>query len=261
MPYVSPSLTTIVNSVKKAANPLGRDFNELEHLQNSVHGGDMFAMRSYERVRNILREELAKFKPNYAFVCEKNDAIPPHGNYFMINAIDGYNNFAHGNANFAISVAMIENNTIVSGVVYNPIRDEMFFAEKGSGAFKEGFRSHERIRIAGGKDVARALIGCGSDADFIGKAFALSSNVTISGTAALDLAYVAAGKLDIALLTNAEATALAAGILLVKEAGGYIFAIGQTDTRSENLRQALFGGNIFACNEAMRQKIAEIVAK
>ena len=260
MPYISPNLTTIVNAVKKAANPLGRDFNELEHLQNSVHGGDMFAARSYERVCNILREELAKFKPNYVFVCEK-EVIPTKGNYFLVSAISGLNNFAHGNANFAISVAMIENNVITSAVVYNPIHDEMFFAERGGGAFKEGFRSHERIRISGCKDSSHALIGSSADSAILAKALALSTKVVISGTAALDLAYVAAGKLDIAVVTNADAAALAAGILLVKEAGGYVFAIGQTDTRSENINQAMLNGNMFACNELLRQRVAETMAK
>lgn len=256
MAYLSPALTLMAAAAKKAAVALARDFNELEHLQTSVHNDGSFAARSYEKAKRVLCEELAKFKPDYAFVCEKTDAVPASGNYFAVNAIDGLENFAHGNAKFAIVLALVENNQPVDAVVYNPISDELFFAEKGTGAFKEGFRSHERLRVAGRKTADKALVGCTASLPLLQKALAFSSHVVISGSSALDLAYVAAGKLDLAAVQAAAVNTLAAALLLVKEAGGYVAALGQTDVRSEDLPAVLYGGNLLACNEALRQKAA-----
>ena len=260
MAYLSPTLTLLIAAVKKASTAVARDFNELEHLQSSVHGNSGFASRSVEKAKNILREELAKLKPNYAFISDAADSLPANGNYFAVCAIDGIANFMHGNNKFALSVAMVSENAVVAAVVYNPIADEMFFAEKGTGAFKEGFRSHERLRVAGTKNISGALLNCTADADILHKAFALSTNVRISGVTALDLAYVAAGKTDAVIATAVPTNALAAGLLLVKEAGGYIVEIGQTDVRSEDLGKVLTGGNLIATNEALRQKIAETMA-
>ena len=260
MAYISPVLSAISGAVKKASVALTRDFNELEHLQNSVHGDNGFAARSLQKVSGVLQNELAKFKPDYAFVISSQGTIPANGNCFLISPIDGYANFAHGKAGFSISVAMMENHVVSACVVFAPIYDEMFFAERGSGAFKEGFRSHERLRVAGNKQTEKALIACNADADLWQKVYKISPNILISGCVALDLAYLAAGKTDAVIAVNNSPATLAAGILLVKESGGYVFAIGETDTRSENLNKVLFGGNIVATNEAMKQKIAEMTA-
>ena len=260
MAYLSPTLTLLIAAVKKASTAVARDFNELEHLQSSVHSNSGFASRSVEKAKNILREELLKLKPNYAFISEATDSLPTSGNYFAVCAIDGIANFMHGNNKFALSVAMVSENGVVASVVYNPIADEMFFAEKGTGAFKEGFRSHERLRVAGTKNVSGALLNCTADTDTLRKAFELSSNLRISGTTALDLAYVAAGKTDAVIASGVPSNVLAAGLLLVKEAGGYIVEIGQTDVRSEDLGKVLSNGNLIATNEALRQKIAETMA-
>jgi len=260
MAYLSPSLTLLIAAVKKASTAVARDFNELEHLQTSVHNNATFAERSAEKAKTILREELAKLKPNYAFVASASDSLPQNGNYFAVCAIDGIENFTHGNNKFALSVAMITENVITAAVVYNPILDEMFFAEKGNGAFKEGFRSHERLRVAGTKTAQNALLNCTANADLLQKAMNLSSNVRISGSVATDLAYLAAGKTDAVIAAEVPTNVLAAGMLLVKEAGGYIVSIGQTDVRSEDLNKVLLEGNIIAANEALRQKIADITA-
>lgn len=260
MAYISPTLTLMIGAVKKAAAALGRDFNELEHLQNSVHGDNSFAQRSYEKVQKILREELGKIKAN-SVVFAAQDALPANGSFFAVSPLDGFANFAHGNATFAISVALLENNNVVGAVIYSPISDELFFAEKGSGAFKEGFRSHERLRIAACKNADKAVIYANAEPKAVQSAMSVSSNPRISGTSALDLAYVAAGKADAMIAAGSDLGTLAAGALLVKEAGGYIFALGETDVRSENLQKALFGGSIFATNEALKQKIADAIAK
>ena len=260
MAYISTTLTAIANAIKKASVALSRDFNELEHLQ-SGHNDGRFAQRSYEKVEKTLQEELAKLKPTYAFVSKKDDVIPADGNYFLVTPIDGFANFAHGNGSFAVSVAMVENNVVVDAVVYNPVYDELFFAEKGCGAFKEGFRSHERLRVAGTKMTEQALIGCGTSAELFRKSLSLSKNVLVKGTSSLDLAYLAAGKLDIVVSADNLPQTIAAGMLLVKESGGYIVSLGETDVRSEDFAKVLFGGALIATNEALRQKAANTLAK
>lgn len=260
MAYISTALTAMANAVKKASIALSRDFNELEHLQ-SGHNDGRFAQRSYEKVEKTLKEELAKLKPAYAFISKKEDTIPASGNYFFVAPIDGYANFAHGNGNFAVSVAMVENSVVVDAVIYSPVYDELFFAEKGCGAFKEGFRSHERLRVAGAKIAEQALIGSGADAELFRKALSLSKNVQVKGVNSLDLAYLAAGKLDIVASADNLPQTIAAGMLLVKEAGGYIVALGETDVRSEDFAKVLFGGALIASNEALRKKAADTFAK
>ena len=261
MAYISPTLTLIIGAVKKTASALGRDFNELEHLQNSVHPDKGFAQHSYEKVQKILREELSKIKAGLPIVTSNKETASATGSYFAVCPIDGFANFAHGNADFAVSVALIEENKVMSAAVYSPITDEMFFAEKGCGAFKEGFRNHERLRVASCKNADKALFACSADSKIINNTLNLTRNLRISGVSSLDLAYLAAGKIDAAAVTTAHISEIAAGVLLVKEAGGYVFEIGQTDVRSENLDKTLASGNLFATNEALKQKIADVLAK
>lgn len=261
MPYISPTLTLTVGAVKKATAAMMRDFNELEHLQTSVHYDGSFATRSYEKTVRILKEELSKIKGGYPVVVDGKEALPASGTYFSVSPLDGFANFAHADAHFAVSVALLENNTVVDAVVYSPVTDELFFAEKGCGAFKEGFRNHERLRVAATKIADKALILCNTKGNALNSALAVSANLRVSGSVALDLAYVAAGKADAAIVADCAPNELSAGILLVKEAGGYVFAIGQQDVRSEDLNKALLGGSIFATNEALKQKIADAAAK
>jgi myo-inositol-1(or 4)-monophosphatase len=261
MPYISPTLTLMVGAVKKVTAALTRDFNEIEHLQTSVHYDGSFAVRSHEKAVRILGEELSKIKGGYPVVMSAKDAVPASGSYFAVSPLNGFANFAHGNAQFAVSVALVENNVVTDAVVYSPVSDELFFAEKGCGAFKEGFRNHERLRVAATKSADKAIILCNATHKALDSALSLSANVRVSGAVALDLAHLAAGKADAVIADDCEHSALSAGILLVKESGGYVFAIGQQDVRSENLSKAMLGGSIFATNEALRQKIADATAK
>ena len=198
---------------------MSRDYKELEKLQ-SGHNDGRFAHRYYEKIKKTLKEELAKLKPTYAFISKKEDVIPASGNYFLVAPIDGYANFAHGNGSFAVSVAMVENSVVVDAVIYSPVYDELFFAEKGCGAFKEGFRSHERMRVAGTKVAEQALIGCSANAELFRKSLGLSKNVLVKGANSLDLAYLAAGKLDIVVSADNLPQTIAAGMLVLKEASG-----------------------------------------
>ena len=260
MAYISPMLTNIVTAVKKASVNLNRDFSEIERLQNSVKGSLDFTKIAFDKVEKGIRIELAKVLPALP-VMLINDKKPKEGMYLCVSALEGIANFAHGNADFAVSVALIEHNIVTAAVVYSPISDELFFAEKGSGAFKEGFRNHERLRVAGVKNIDKALLACNADINVLQKAVELSPNVSINGSVALSLAYVAAGKLDAVIANKSYFAELAAGILLVKEAGGYVFSYGQTDIRSEDLNRVLQSGSIVATNEALKQKLASEMAK
>lgn len=144
MSYLSPTLTLLVGAVKKATASLDRDFNEIEKLQSSVRGYQNFVSRSFERVAQTLKGELSRVRPDAVFV----DGKPPlsRGCCFMVNPIDGMGNFVRGIPVFATTVAYCENGEVKASVVYNRASDELYFAEKGSGAYKEGFRNHERLR-------------------------------------------------------------------------------------------------------------------
>lgn len=261
MAYLSPVLNALANAAKKASVGLLRDFNELEHLQNSLRNDGGFALRSRQKSEKILREELAKFRPTYSFITTENNNIPASGNFFAISAIDGYANFAHGNGSFAISIALIEKNTVVAGVIYAPVYDELYFAEKGNGAFKEGFRNIERIRVASQKNIDKALLSSNADLSVMQKVINLTQNIIITGCVSLDLAHMACGKTDIVVHSSCRPAEVSAGILLVKEAGGHIYAIGETDVRSENLQKVLLSSSVIAANEPLSEKIAGALAK
>lgn len=265
MAYISPMLTNIVTAVKKASVNLNRDFSEIEHLQNSVKGSLDFTKIAFDKIEKGLKNELAKTLPQIP-VALINDKTPKEGMFLSVSGIEGLANFAHGNPEFAISCALMNGQTVLAGVVYNPARDELFFAEKGKGAFKEGFRSHERLRVAAKQELDGALIAVkpsANDTEFsaklINNALALCHDVRVSGSVALDLAYVAAGKLDAIIAPESSLASISAGILLVKEAGGMALDIAQKDTRTEDLPTVFNSGNLIAVSFNLSQKIAKIL--
>lgn len=156
MSYLSPSLTLLINAVKKASGSLNRDFSEIEQLQSSVKGYKEFVVASYTKVSKALQVELGKIHPDYALVSEAEKLGAR--NCYIVSPIDGLSNFAHGIPHFAVSVAVYENNTVTASVVYNPATDCLYFAEKGKGAYKEGFRNHERLRVSSRRDLKEALV-------------------------------------------------------------------------------------------------------
>lgn len=265
MAYISPMLTNIVTAVKKASVNLNRDFSEIERLQNSIKGSLDFTRIAFDKIQKGLKAELAKVLPALPVVLF-NEKAPKDGMYLAVSGIEGLANFAHGNPEFAISAALMNGQTILCGAVYNPARDELFFAEKGKGAFKEGFRSHERLRVAAKQELDGALIAVKPDvenveqsAKIINNVLALSHDVRISGCVALDLAYVAAGKLDAVIAPRLMLASMAAGILLVKEAGGMALELEQADMRTEELASVLNSGNLAAVSFNLSQKIAKVL--
>ena len=260
--YLSPRMTLLINAVKKAAASMDRDFNEIEQLQSSVKGFREFVLGAYGKVNKSLQIELGKIHPDYPLVDEV-AKLPAQGGCFLVSSLDGLVNFAHGIPHFAVSVAVYENAEIVCGVVYNPALDNLYFAEKGKGAFKEGYRNHERLRVSARKDMSEALISTlvsynksAVEYDRIqNRIVSACDNVRVSGSCALDLAYVASGKLDAHVSLGNRLADFAAGLLLVKEAGGYIYDINQPDIRSENLKLVIGSGNLIAANAELGKKV------
>ena len=267
MSYLSPFMTLLINAVKKAASPLNRDFSEIEQLQSSVKSCKDFVVSAYGKVDRTLRAELGRIKPSYPIAV---DGQPrPKGAYFIVAPIDGLSNFAHGIPQFAISVAVFENGAVTAAIVYNPASDELFFAEKGKGAYKEGFRNHERLRVSARKDFSDALIATlvnyKSDvSEYVrlhDKLIGAADNVRIQGAVSLDLAYVAAGRFDAAVSLGNKFAEIAAGLLLVKEAGGYVLEMNQPDIRTENLDMVLESGSLIATNAELSKKVYDLIHK
>ena len=264
MAYISPMLTNIVTAVKKASINLNRDFSEIERLQNSIKGSLDFTKIAFDKVQKGIKIEFSKIMPTVPVVLA-NEKAPKEGMFLLVSAVEGLANFAHGNPDFAISVALINNQTILAGVVYNPARDELYFAEKGKGAYKEGFRSHERLRVSAKQELEGSLIAikpCDDvelTAKLVNGALMYCKDVRVSGATALDLAYVASGKLDGVFAPSSMLASIAAGIVLVKEAGGMVLDIEQADTRTEDLPMLLNSGNLMAVNFNLSQKIAKIL--
>ncbi len=267
MSYISPALNFIITAVKKAGNGLTRDFSEIEKLQSSVKATRDFALSAVNRVEKTLRLELAKAKPNFAFA---EDGKPqPAGPHFIVSGMDGILNFAHGVPYFSISVATVENGVLTSGIVYNPATDELFFAEKGNGAYKEGFRNHERLRVSSRKETTECIVATETsyrekEEEYFAlqnKIFPAFSAVRVMGASSLDLAYVASGKADAAVSLGNSLSSMAAGLLLVKEAGGYVYEANQKDIRSEDVAAILRSGNLIAANANIAGKVHEIINK
>ena len=251
MSYISANLNMLTTVAKKVSGGLARDFNELEKLQTSVKGHAEFTKAAIERTLKNLRAELQKARPQMPVVTIGEKAL--EGAYFLVSALDGELNFVHSIPHFSVSIAEIIDGQVVAGVIYNPATSDMYFAEKGNGAFKEGYRNHERMRVSARKDLSQALISAGDS---------YSANVAGTrkfGAVSLDLANLAAGKLDGVISFDNDSASVAAGILLVKEAGGQIFAKEQKDIRSADLEKVLAGGNIVASNSELGKKLFDLV--
>ena len=205
----------MIKASEKASKVLIRDFGEIEKLQVSKKGPSDFVTNSDLKVEKIIIEELKKARPNYSIISEENgiENNKDKNNTWIIDPIDGTINFLHGIPHFAISIALKSNDEIVSGLIFDPIKNEMFFAEKGGGAF---FNNH-RVRVSKKNELNNCLFVTGGkikqEPDF---------SYRKSGCAALDMAYVAAGRYDGYFQHDLNLWDIAAGIVLVKEAGGII---------------------------------------
>lgn len=266
MSYLSPLLTMMVNAVKKATSSLDRDFSEIERLQSSVRPYQNFVTNSYNKVAQNLRIELSKVKPDAPFFEKDVAVLPSKGSCFLVTPIDGLSNFSRGIALFATTVAYCENGEVRASVIYNRASDELFFAEKGNGAYKEGFRNHERLRVSANKEEAFALvteqIGYAPSSAEFSQAYNRTSVVASSGrtlgAVSVAMAYAASGKADIALSLGNGLNSVVAGLLLVKEAGGYVYNLDAKEIAPEKLEQILVSSNLAATNNNMESLVRKL---
>ncbi|AZO65691.1 MAG: inositol monophosphatase [Mesorhizobium sp.] len=258
----SAILNVMVQAAMKAGRSLSRDFGEVQNLQVSMKGPGDYVSQADRKAEDILFTELSKARPGYAFLMEERGLIEgDDGQHrWIVDPLDGTTNFLHGIPMFAISIALERQGQIVAGVVYNPAMDELYTAERGGGAFM----NDRRLRVAGRTKLIDTVIGCGvphlgrgQHGNFLVElrnVMAEVSGVRRLGSASLDLAYVAAGRMDGFWETGLSAWDVAAGILLIREAGGFIsdFAGGQN---------MLDGGSVVAGNEIIQRALLKTVRK
>jgi myo-inositol-1(or 4)-monophosphatase len=245
----SPVMTVMTAAVRKAARAVQRDYGELALLQVSQKAPGDYVTAADKRCDKILREELSKARPGYSFLTEETGVVkgtdPDHR--FIIDPIDGTTNFMHAVPFFAITIALERKDELIAAITYNPVSDEMFMAEKGGGAFL----NNKRLRVAQRRDIHESLVSYevphrgGKDLPLSRAEISIMQGKVVgirgTGSAALSLAYVAAGRFDAAVVRNVNKWDVAAGILLVREAGGFA-----ADPDSE--RSPMETGNILAAN-------------
>ncbi|MDC3082263.1 inositol monophosphatase [Candidatus Pelagibacter sp.] len=239
MNSISPNLNIMIKACEKASKVIIRDFGEVENLQVSKKGPRDFVTKTDKRVEEILIEELMKTKKNYSFLTEESGKIENQDKdkIWIIDPIDGTTNFLHGIPHFAISIALKINNELHSGLVFDPIKNEIYYAEKDNGAFF----NNQRIRVSKKNNLEDCLFS----SDSTGIKFIFPDlNMRNSGCAALDLAYVGSGRLDGYFHNKINMWDIAAGILIVKEAGGTLNDISKYNDESINIRAA--SSNIFS---------------
>ena len=229
MNSISPNLNIMIKACEKASKVIIRDFGEVENLQVSKKGPRDFVTITDGRVEKILIEELEKNKKNFSFITEESGIISnkDKDSFWIIDPIDGTTNFLHGIPHFAISVALKFKNEIVSGIVFDPIKNEMFYAEKNNGSFF----NNQRIRVSKKNDIDDCLFATSHKG-----AKYTQMNVRCTGCAALDLAYVGCGRFDGSFYNKINIWDIAAGVLLVQEAGGKINDINKFEMNNINLR-------------------------
>ena len=258
----SPQINLISKACMKASRSLIRDFGEIENLQVSSKGPGDFVTSADKRTEKILIEELQKAHPEYGFITEETGIINKSNtkNRWIIDPIDGTFNFMNGIPQFAISIGYEEENEIKCGVIFNPILNEMFCAEKGSGAYL----NNSRIRVSKRNKIKESLLvtggpkGASKIKDKIFKEYINisnnASNVRKFGSAALDMAYVACGRFDGYWQREINYWDIAAGVIILKEAGGFV------DFFEEDKNLPL-KKNIIASNSFIHEELKDLINK
>ena len=256
----SALVNVMAGAALKAARGLIRDFGEVEQLQVSVKGPSDFVSSADLKAEKILKAELTKARPGYGFLLEESGASAGSDTHhrWIIDPLDGTTNFLHGIPHWAISIALERDGEIVAGLVYEPLRDEVFWAEKGTGAFV----NDRRLRVSARRNLAESVIGTGIPFREHGEhqrylrtlaaVMAATSGVRRQGSAALDLAYVAAGRFDGFWEFGLQLWDIAAGILLVREAGGYVSDLSGGHAMLET-------GDVLAANDHLHLPLARLL--
>ena len=260
MAHESALLHVMIGAARKAARGLVRDFGEVENLQVSRKGPADFVSAADHKAERIVCGELRKARPRYGILSEESGLTEgaDTSNRWIVDPLDGTTNFLHGLPHFAISIGLERDAELIAGVVYAPVLDQMFVTEKGKGARLNG----NRLRVSGRRQMADALFATGipflGTRDHerflreLGAVMAVSAGVRRFGSASLDLAYVAAGRFEGFWETGLSPWDMAAGIVLVREAGGYVSEIGGGTEMMSN-------GNILAANDSLHAALGQVL--
>ncbi|ESW95202.1 inositol monophosphatase [Mesorhizobium sp. LSJC268A00] len=252
----------MVQAAMKAGRSLSRDFGEVQNLQVSMKGPGDYVSQADRKAEDILFAELSKARPGYAFLMEERGMIAGDDDQhrWIVDPLDGTTNFLHGIPIFSISIALERQGQLVAAVIYNPAMDELYTAERGGGAFM----NDRRLRVAGRSKLTDCVIGCGvphlgrgQHGNFLVElrnVMAEVSGVRRLGSAALDLAYVAAGRMDGFWETGLSAWDIAAGLLLIREAGGFV-------SDMDGGQDMLEAGSLVAGNEVIQRALLKAVKK
>ncbi|WP_039901899.1 inositol monophosphatase family protein [Methylobacterium sp. GXF4] len=258
----SPLMTVMVDAVRKAARGLRRDFGEVENLQVSRKGPGDFVSAADRKAEETLRDALMKARPGYSLVLEENGIIEgtDKSHTWHVDPLDGTSNFLHGVPHFAISIGLEREGQIVAGVIFDPIKDELFVAERGKGAYL----NNRRLRVSGRQDMADALVGYGTPylgrgshprlLRELGAVMAVAGGTRRMGSAALDLAYVACGRLDGYWERDLQTYDFAAGVILVRESGGYV-------TSADGAAEPLAARSVACGNEVLHRELLALLKK
>jgi len=261
MAITTPLMNVMIGAARKAAKILTRDFGELEHLQASRKGPADFVTQTDLRAERALRDELSRTRPHYGFVMEEGGVVegPDKTHRWFIDPLDGTTNFIHGVPHFAISIGLEREGQLVAGLVYNPIRDEMFTAEKGQGAWL----NDRRLRVSTRRELNIALVATGipylgrpGHDEFLSelpRVMGQVAGVRRFGAAALDLCFVAAGRFDAFWERGLSPWDVAAGIVILREAGGTVSDLNGGDAYLE-------GGHILASNSTLHPALLKCIS-
>ncbi|MEO1042111.1 MAG: inositol monophosphatase family protein [Pseudomonadota bacterium] len=257
MPHVSPLLNVMISAARDAAKHLRRDYFELENLQVMRKGAADFVTKADLAAEEAIRYSLTKARPKFGLIMEESGVIEgtDNSNRFIVDPLDGTTNFMHGMPQFCISIGLERDREPFAGVIYAPVLDELYYAEKGFGAFM----NDTRLRVSGREDPSEALVGCGfpfkgrpgrqeslEEAD---RVLSETAGVRRFGSAAYDLCMTASGKLDGYWERGLNPWDITAGIVLVREAGG------EVSTIDENAGRPHLEGQLLASNQVLHRQL------
>jgi myo-inositol-1(or 4)-monophosphatase len=258
----SATINVMVKAARRAGRSLKRDLGEIEHLQVSLKGPANFVSLADKRAEEILYQDLAKARPGYGFIGEEGGTREgtDKSHTWIVDPLDGTTNFLHGIPQFAISIGLVREGTVIAGVIYNPANDELYIAERGKGAFL----NDQRLRVAGRRQLNECVVACGlphigrgDHEEFRREMIAIQDRVAglrRFGAASLDLAFVAAGRLDGYWERNLQSWDIAAGMLMVREAGGTVSGVLGND-------DPLLTGHVVCGNEFVHGELIKILKR
>ena len=262
MPNYSATLNVMIKAARKAARSLLKDFGEVEHLQAATKSPGDFVSKADLRAEKIIREELEQARPYYGWVGEESEEVigKDPTRRWIVDPLDGTSNFLHGIPHWAISIALEHKKEVVIGVIYDPIKDECYVAEKGNGAWL----NEKRLRVSGRENMLEMLFATGipfankaglsSTLQEINHLMPKCSGLRRNGAAALDLAYVAAGRLDGYWERGLNSWDIAAGILIVRESGGLVESL-------ERDMDPISNGSIIAASNKVFNELSGIILR